>query len=104
MKKHEMTELLLEVVDEMDRQLILHPVPPTYFLHPITDPTELQIRDASIHAKEENDMAEKKKDHSWYSIIREENMEVFAESENALRRKEAIQCAALYLRLAKDLS
>ena len=95
MTPYEITE---RIFAEREKQDIKHPNLPKYFLHPITDPCKEHLKMATVYMKQDNDLAEEKLEHSWYSIMREELYESFCETEQEKINDEVIQLAALCYR------
>lgn len=101
-------DIWLSIQAERTRQDESHPVTPKYFLHPINDPRLKDIKEAANDAKTDNDYYESLGKHSWANIMREELLEVFSEPGDTFEsltrmREEAIQGAALYVRLIETI-
>ena len=88
---------------ERDRQDVLHPQLPKYFLHPIFDPTKKQFRLTTQIRQEANDLREGAGDHSWYGIMNEEDGEVFSAETVEELDTEIVQSIALRVRLLEAL-
>jgi hypothetical protein len=88
---------------ERDRQDVLHPQLPKYFLHPIFDPTKKQFRLTTQIRQEANNISERNSDHSWYGIMNEEEAEVFSAETIEELDIELVQSIALRVRMLEAL-
>lgn len=103
-----MSDIFKDIQAERARQNEKHPVAPKYFLNPKNDPTIQDIKVALASAQYDNDFLEAYGEHSWSNIMREELLEVFSEPGDTIEsltrmREEAIQGAALYVRLIETI-
>jgi len=105
-------DIIESILIERENQNVKHPVLPKYFLHPVNDPKKEDLERAANYAKADNDKLEHDGDHSWYGIHREELYETHAETRPISEmttedlhkmRAEAIQCAALYVRMIETI-
>lgn len=92
-----------DVDKERERQDVVHPNLPKYFLHPVTDPTRSQFKVSMQFQKEDNDKAEANGEHSWYGIMNEEDAEVFSAETIEELETELIQSIALRVRLLEQV-
>lgn len=86
------------VAAERIHQQDKHPIDARYALNPLVDPTRTMLANALHYCKDENDNMEKRGEVSWYELIREENLESFAESDIDKAIEEQTQATALNLR------
>lgn len=103
-----MNAIFQSIQSERERQNVKHPITPKYFLHPENDPSIHDIKMALAEAQCDNDYLESGGEHSWSNIMREELLEVFSEPGDTVEslsrmREEAIQGAALYVRLIETI-
>lgn len=86
---------------ERERQDELHPVVAKYLIPPYHDDGNMRFLADSY--KRNNDKMEKIGEASWYDVFREELHEIFAETDPVKIREEAIQLAALCVRLCENI-
>lgn len=92
-------EIFQKICEERDRQDALHPMGYKYLLHPAEDPMPEAIDISARFAREDNDRMARTAEESAFGIVREEVLEFFAETDKDKRIDEAIQNAALWVRI-----
>lgn len=97
-------ELYEEILFERLNQEARHPRLPKHIIHP-KDKNESQhdIRQRLGQIQRDNDMRDFENDESWFGIIMEEVLEVFAESSREKMREELIQSIALQVRMVEAI-
>jgi hypothetical protein len=103
MNENKYTGIIESILIERENQNVKHPVLPKYFLHPKNGPALDDITQASKYAKLDNDNQEAFEEHDWYNIMREKLYETFEETDLHKMRAEAIQGAALYVRMIETI-
>lgn len=96
-------QIFQDIATERARQDKIHPETPAFLLHPSCDPQRIQILESLRNLQQENDAMETSGQHSWYGIAYEEMKEVFGSTNLEDLYKEAIEAAAVYIRLAQEI-
>lgn len=91
------------ITAERARQDEKHPVTPTYLLHPF-GLKQRDIKNMALDLQEANDKLEAINQHDWHGLVREEMYEFFAETDKARQVEEAIQNAALWVRIIEEIT
>jgi hypothetical protein len=94
-------EIIEAIKAERVRQGIVHPIVAKKLLPDNTDAEEIKAQVSYL--KIDNDLEERFQDSNWYGVFLEELYEVFAETDHARIKEEAIQLAALCVRLCETL-
>ena len=97
-------EIFEAIKAERARQDEKHPVAFSCLLNPFTDPTKEQFSKASQTTKEVNDLQESLNKHSACGLVTEELYEFFAETDKSRQVDEAIQNAALWVRIIEGIT
>lgn len=96
-------KILADVKEELAKAELKHPSMPSFLLDPISDPLPYQLAKQAEYVQKENDIAEIAGVHSWYGLDREEMAEKYSAKTLDELYLETIQCAALHIRLAKQI-
>jgi hypothetical protein len=96
-------DIIESILIERENQNIKHPVLPKWFLSPLFDPDVEDMKASAEYQKADNDYVESIGEHSWYGILHEELYETFAETDLHKMRAEAIQLAALSVRMIETI-
>ena len=95
-------ELYEEILFERLNQEAKHPRLPKYFLHPESkQENKHDIKTRLAQIQRDNDMRDLDNQESWYGILTEELLEIFAESKPDRIRTELIQSIALQVRMVE---
>lgn len=96
-------EIFTAITAERARQDEKHPVAFNTLLD-IDDPTRKIFAECAKESKEINDRDELNGTQSAYRLTREETYEFFAETDKARQVEEAIQNAALWVRIIEEIT
>ena len=94
-------DIIEAIKKERERQAVLHPIVARKMLPKYTDPETIRVQ--ADHIKIENDVDEDFNDSHWYGVFVEELYEIFAETDPVKIKEEAIQLAALCVRLCESI-
>jgi hypothetical protein len=94
-------EIIEAIKAERERQVILHPMVARKMLPYWASEKTLNVAAEGI--KEINNLDEKENNSNWYTVFIEELYETFSETDPAKIKEEAIQLAALCVRLCETL-
>ena len=97
-------DIFTAITAERERQDEKHPVAFRWILCPFTDPNKSQLRLARDEMQKSNNEMEEIGEHSAYGLVREEYLEFFAETDKARQVEEAIQNAALWVRIIEEIT
>ena len=95
-------EIFAAITAERARQDEKHPV--AFYALMANDANREKISDLAIAFKIINDTQESNKEHNAYNLLSEEFFEFFAETDKARQVEEAIQNAALWVRIIEEIT
>lgn len=97
-------EMYEEILFERLNQDAKHPRHPKHFLHPESKQEDIHdIKTRLAQIQRDNDMRDFDNQESWYGILMEELLEIFAETKCEKMRAELIQSIALQVRMVEAI-